>query len=274
MFVLPKGTVVKHGTTLSRARAILQYGLTPKADRQDKRIENEFAPEIDGIYVGNLLAYFGAYAAYSAELNDFRSRTDFLQAMMCLEEPQQLKRLDLSAAPIDLPVVLRVRLAEDCTLYADEDFVADGRYPVDQRVPTAILEREAEHVWYVWQTGCIVRAGGIPPAWIETIEYPRVVSLEATQRLHKDTWADCELFIAGIMQASLKKQPKSLLDPFLKRYKREYLSQSVPATEAGIDRIESLRGLTETGSAYFNHVSISQAVEHMAEEYGIPLHRD
>lgn len=272
-FTLRKGTVVKHGTNLSRLRSILSNGLHPAAARHEMRISNEHQPEIQGIYVGNLTAYFGAYAAYSAELVPFMSTQDYLRAMLCLSDLHAIKTFELTDAPLDLPVVLRIRIKEDCELYGDEDYVQDGAIPVGQKVPTELLISDAKRVWDKWQTGCLIRSGGIPADWIEAIEHPRLGTLEASNRLHKDTWADCELLIAGVMQASQKKEPAVILAPYTKRYGRDCLSQCIPATESGIQRIEQLKGLSSNHNRYFNHVHITQAIEHMAANYGIPLHR-
>lgn len=272
-FFLPKGTIVKHGTNLSRLRSILSTGLNAAADRHEQRVSMEHQPEIKGIYVGNLTAYFGAYAAYSAELVPFMSTRDYLQAALCLKDLNAIKSLELAEAPIDLPIVLRIRLKEDCELYADEDYVQDGAIPVGQKVPQELLISDAKRVWDKWQTGCIIRGEGIPSDWIETIEYPRLGALEANQKPHKDTWADCELLIAGVMQAAQKKEPSNLLAPYKKRYGRMSLSQSAPATENGIQLIEQLKGMSSNHNRYFNHVHLTQMAEHMAQEYGIPLHR-
>lgn len=272
-FFLPKGTVVKHGTNLSRLRSILTAGLHVSADRHECRVSLEHQPEIEGIYVGNLTAYFGAYAAYSAEIVPFMSSQDFYKVLLCFEDPQKIKELALADAPVELPVVLSIRLKEDCLIFADEDYVDDGAIPVGEKVPDNLLVSDARRVWDKWQTGCIMRNDGIPPDWIETVEYPRLGALEASDRLHKDTWADCELLVAGVMQAAQKEEPAPLVSQFKRRYGRVSLSQNVPATVKAIAQIENLKGMSTNHNRYFNHVLLTQTFEHMAEHFGVPLHR-
>jgi hypothetical protein len=156
-FYLPKGTIVKHGTSLCRLPGILKNGLVPGAERQEKRQKFELAPEIPGVYVGNLISYFGAYVSYTSELGAIFSSPTYRQAaeLCATGESRKIKTLDIPSAPKTLPVVLRVVLEEDCLLYADEDFVDDGNVPADERIPEEVLLKDAQHVWERWQSGCI-----------------------------------------------------------------------------------------------------------------------
>ena len=49
-FVLKKGTIVGHGTSLSRLPSILEQGLIVKAKRAEGRMTTELAPETAGVY--------------------------------------------------------------------------------------------------------------------------------------------------------------------------------------------------------------------------------
>ena len=273
-FFLPKGTIVKHGTSLCRVDDIIVYGIRPGAERSEKRAQDELLPEINGVYVGNLLAYFGAYAAYSSLMTEVWNLPIYLEVISVLHfEPRRISHMALPDIPLTLPVVLSIQLGEDCLLYADEDFVLDGTVPVDQSIPEELLVSEAEAVWDKWQTGCLMRNEGIPSNWIKEIEYPRLGSLQGTAQLHKDTYADCELFAGGTMQAALKREPASLIQSFYKAHKRTSLSQKVPATNDGLNSLKNQRGISGASNQFFNHAHLQMAFEHMAEMYGIPLHR-
>ena len=134
-------------------------------------------------------------------------------------------------------MVLRIKLEEDCLLYADEDFVLDGTIPVKQEIPESQLIAEAENVWKKWQTGCIVRKDGIPADWIKDIEYPRLGNLDTSTKIHKDTFADCELYGWWYDAIVLKKEPGPLLKTFQKLHGRQSLSQKEPATKDGLSEI-------------------------------------
>lgn len=271
---LPKGSIVKHGTSLCRVEEILKDGIKCGADREYLRVENELKPEIEGVYIGNLIAYFGAYAAYSSVMQPIWNMPEYLINLNeVFVNPKRLVLCDLPEVPITLPVVLNIQIQKDCLIYADEDFVFDGTVPPEERIPQEILVSEAKNVWLKWQTGCIPGKNGIPAEWIKTIEFPRLGSVESNRILHKDTWADCELFAGGIMQTFLKKEPEVLLSSYKKRYGRECLSQIVPATINGFNAIKSLKSLSTNHNRYFNHAHINLAFEKMAKEYGIQLHR-
>ncbi len=67
VFELPRGTRVKHGTTSGALRSVLANGLRAGSARHERRHSAEPAPEIStGIYVGDLMGYFGATASFGA----------------------------------------------------------------------------------------------------------------------------------------------------------------------------------------------------------------
>lgn len=273
-FFLPKGTIVKHGTSLCRLNDILTYGLSCNNKREETRSTVELTPEINGIYIGELISYFASYTAYSFIVQSYLSKPENLSLFsLYYESPKKISSLKLSALPVTLPVVLNIQLEDDCLLYADEDFVFDGKIPVDEKIPEKLLINESKSVWDKWKTGCIVRSGGIPKSWIKYIEYPRIGNLSGSTELHKDTWADSELFASGVMQAGLKELPIPLMKSYKKSYGRVELSQRVPATKDGIDKILSLNGMNNINNQYFTHIQLTQTFDHIAENYGIPLHR-
>jgi hypothetical protein len=273
-FYLPKGTIVKHGTSLCRLRSILSNGIIPHSNQNEKRMQFELPPETHGIYIGELTAYFGAIVSYTSILNPYTKLESFASALKCIiENPCGIKKLILSEIPATLPVVLNIELQEDCLVLADEDYVFDGEYPDNEKIPDEILISEAGKVWDKWKSGCIVREEGIPKSWIKHIEYPRISSLGGNNALHKDTWADIELMAAATMQSSLRYPPEKLLKSFENKHKRRTLSQRTNASHKHLDNIYELNGLSDTFNLYYNHIIIIMTFERMAQEYCIPLHR-
>ena len=214
-FVLKKGTIVGHGTSLSRLPSILEQGLIVKAKRAEGRMTTELAPETAGVYVGELMAYFGAYAQYSAEVAPILNHPEVFKAGICFAQDniQGVRMADLPSAPRTFPVVLKIRLEEDCELVADEDFVADGKFPVGQKVPETLLRQEAQAIWERWATGAILR--DIPPSWIISVEHPRVVTLDNIKQTAKQVLVDCELITGALMQSYKRVERTELTSAFV-----------------------------------------------------------
>jgi hypothetical protein len=271
-FILKKGTIVKHGTSLARIADILRTGLVPGAERNADRSTIELAPEISGVYVGELTAYFGAYANFAAEiagcLDDPRMLRAAISAMV---SPTDIRNLNLPASPMAFPLVIAIELQEECELLADEDYVLDGAYPLDQRVPSDLLESEAELVWHRWRSGVITRA--IPPSWFKHLEHPRLTHLDGSLELHRQTWSDCELFAASLMQSTNKELPEKLIPPYVRRYGELALSQRIAPTLAAVDRLIAHKGLAVEHNRVFNHLRIYHLMDEMAREYGIRMVR-
>lgn len=269
-FYLPKGTEVKHGTSLIRAEEIIFNGFnTNKELRCDVREKHEIAPESQGVYVGELISYFAAYTAYSSELVDMYlslNPNEFLNYFYT--SPKKLLELNLNYVPSTLPVVLNIELGEDSILIADEDFVADGSYPANIRVPDDILVNEAETTWLKWKTGCILTE--IKKEWIKEIEYPCLSNFGSISPT-KNTWLDCELFARGLLQSYHKEPPTPLIDSFIKQNGRFSLTNKVPATRKGIEKILKSKKFIGKGNQLFNHISFGQILEEMCQRYDIPL---
>ncbi len=272
--ILPKGTEVKHGTTLPRAETILQHGFS-HGDRDELRARNERAPEQQGLYFGDLACYFGAYTAYSAELVPFWQRPEMQEIYWGFPaNAKALNKLLPAAIPIPdtLPVVLVLELGEDCVVYADEDYVFGGQYPAYKIIPDDVLFSEARTTWEKWKVGCIRHP--IDPAWVKRIEYPMLTRLATAHRgVSEKTWSDCQLFGGGLMQSALKKEPAPLLEMFEAKSGRRSLSQSVPATQRGIQEIKMSNRYALPEAKAINHLSLTQTVEKVAQHYRIPLHR-
>jgi len=79
-FVLKKGTIVGHGTSLPRLPSIIEQGLIGQAKRAEGRYDNRAGTRDAGVYVGELMAYFGAYAQYSAEVAPILNHPEMFKA--------------------------------------------------------------------------------------------------------------------------------------------------------------------------------------------------
>jgi hypothetical protein len=149
--------------------------------------------------------------------------------------------------------------------------VFDGSYPVDQRVPLALLEDQAELVWNRWRSGVIMRS--IPASWFVHIEHPRLTHLDGSLEVHRQSWSDCELFAAGLMQSTSRELPAKLIPPYVQRYGSLSLSQRILPTRAALDRLIAHKGLISNHNRVFNHLRIFHIMEEMARNYGIKMVR-
>jgi hypothetical protein len=273
-FVLKKGTVVSHGTSLARLQSIMDHGLLAGVESAEGRKMSELAPESKGVYVGELMAYFGAYAQYSAEVAPHLEHPEVTKAgwLFGMGDVRSLRAAALPAAPLTFPVVLKIRLDEDCELLADEDFVADGQWPVQEKVPVALLREEAEQIWERWATGVLTR--DIPATWIVSVEHPRVTTLDKLQQSEGQVFADCELFAGGMMQSFKREDPATLIPAYVKRHGKLALSQSMPFTMQAIVRLRGFNGFSDNASRYANHFRLFQMIDMLSKEYEIPVVRN
>lgn len=273
-FVLSKGTVVKHGTTLPRAEAILSEGFI-RGDRDAVRQAHELAPEQQGLYVGELISYFGAWAAYTAELLPmWKTNPAALAAYDAIRDkrPKALKKMSLGSVADTLPAVLVIELGADCPLYADEDFVRDPRYPGGHTIPDAILQDRAQDVWEDWKSGCLQTP--IEPSWITRIELPSLSRLSTLNRgIDNAVRSDCELFCAGLLQSARKQQPGAILDRFEEITGRRRLSKEVPATAEALAGVRTSSRFADPAGKLANHAALCMTVKLLAAQYQIPLHR-
>ena len=271
-FVLKKGTIVKHGTSLGRLHEILANGLVPGAEGHASRSTIELPPETAGVYVGELTAYFGAYANFAAEIAGYMDDPRMLKAAICaVVNPTDMRELDLPTPPMAFPVVLAIELQEDCALLADEDYVLDGAYPAGRRVPVDLLDSEAEHVWKRWRSGVIPRA--IPANWFRHIEHPRLTHLEGSTDVHRQTWSDCELFAGSLMQSSQRELPEKLIGAYVRRFGALALSQRIAPTREAVERLIGHKALAVDHNRAFNHLRIFHVMNEMAREYDIRMVR-
>lgn len=147
--ILPKGSRVKHGTSLMLVDEIQKNGIIAGSERNQARNQNEEKPVVNGVYVGQNLSYYDASLVF----------TSFMQNTMQSGEKGG-----------DVPIILEIELGEDCELVADEDVVYEvKKMPRDQQIP--YLQAESERVWNDYESGVLVDKV-IPSEWIKVIEYP------------------------------------------------------------------------------------------------------
>lgn len=273
-YVLKKGTIVGHGTSLSRLPSILDQGLLCKAERAEGRMTTELAPETSGVYVGELMAYFGAYAQYSSEVAPILNHPEVFKAVMhfAQDDMRGVRMADLPIAPRTFPIVLKIRLEEDCELVADEDFVADGKFPVGQKVPETLLRQEAQAIWERWATGAILR--DIPPSWIISIEHPRVLTLDNVKQAAKQILVDCELIAGALMQSYKRVERTELISAFVQRHGKLAFSQNMPATVREMKRLHGMNGFVDNTHCFANHFMLFQTIDFFSYQYQIPVARD
>ena len=162
-FELKSDTQIKHGTTLKNLASIAASGLIPGRGRSELRSVSEATPLHQAVYVGQLAAYFGAWAAHAAELKAyFLSVQDFTRKCEDFrDDPFLYDCPEAEQIPLSLPVVLNITLKQDVQLVGDEDF--------SQLSTPAAADKQ---VWQNWQSGGLM-LDKIPPDWIQSFEYPR-----------------------------------------------------------------------------------------------------
>jgi hypothetical protein len=271
-YFLPKGTVVKHGTSLINAEKILKEGFNQHSlNRHELRGSYERSPEQTGVYVGELIAYFGAYNAYSSEIYSpqfLGNRSFFLKARnYYFDSPKSLRELCLDNVLESLPVILNIELGKDCELFADEDFVFGGNYPKAYKIPQSVLKEEAENSWEKWRSGLI--ASPIEIDWIKEIEFPSLIKLGS--RPSKKMLEDCEFFTLGLRQADKHEKPFPMLEKLNKVRERNALSNKVQASLKGIQKIKNSEGFKSKADRLYNHLAITEAMRKECERYGIRL---
>ena len=190
-FILPAGTVVKHGTTSDNLESILKWGLRSSGSigRGFLRDNFEKAPTFAGVYVArSFVAYSSALIGFTAKQYQFMAANRFPTA---------------NNAAVPLPIVLNIRLKENCSLLYDEDYYKIDKelqmlYP-DAETGSKEYEKAAKKfkklkewnssqsvrsnennvtkaIWDQYGTGVITRMNGIPASWIESVECPHCLT--------------------------------------------------------------------------------------------------
>ena len=187
--ILKAGTIVKHGTTSLHLESILNSGLKGDSSRHFIREQIEENPIAkNSIYVGDLMAYFGALASFAAKSAEICGIAENLIASKIIEGEGAI------------PIVLTILFKEDCELLGDEDFI--GIKSIDKYQIKA-LEKKAKKVWNKYSSGAIIRKEGISPDWITHFEYPLLISkndkvlpIPIAKKMHNDIY----LLVSGYAQ--------------------------------------------------------------------------
>lgn len=265
-FSLPAGTLVKYGTVSTQLYPILRNGIHASSTRQSLHTGAEQAHVENGIYVGELMAYFAACIAFrqtTSELHAAHEATlgTFVQALQeARGEKPKMPELEDIAVQAGLPVVLEIELGEACILHADQQFIeADN----------------AEKSWKLWRSVAIARDGGIPASWVKRFYFPRLLdyrdvgSSRNPKMLEQTT--DSALMVGGLMQYWHKDTPGDLLLAFKQQYKRTNFSQTSNFDDTALERFFNLNAMLDPATRLLNQMTIWQDIDALAKKQEIPL---
>jgi hypothetical protein len=264
-FILTAGTVVKFGTISTALYPILRNGIAPDTPREGFQEGRETLPS-NGIYVGELMAYFSACGAFCNATSTLHAANEtvmsrFVQLLQGAHgEKPVMPELEDIAAQAGLPVILEIVLEEDCALQADDQFIPDGN---------------AEKSWKLWRSGTLTRAGGIPASWIKKFYFPRLLDYRdvgngRNTRLLEQT-TDSALMVGGLMQSWHKDTPGDLLLAFKKQYGRINFSQSSAFDDTALERFFNLSAMLDPATRLLNQMTIWQDIDALAKKQEIPL---
>lgn len=265
-FILPKGSVVKLGTTSSALYSFLREGIPASLPREGlhANVANEVGER--GVYIGELMAYFSASAAFCRSTSALYVEHE-LALTGFVEQLQRnpgikptMENLDSIASQAGMPVVLEITLDEDCEVGADTHFEA-----VDN----------AAKSWNLWRSVVLHREQGIPSSWIKKFYFPRLLdyrdlAIAKNPRLLEQT-IDSSLMVGGMMQSWHKDTPGDLLLAFKKQYGRTNFSQSMSFDEVAVERFFNLNGMLDAATRLLNQMTIWQDIDALAKKQGIPL---
>lgn len=265
-FVLPKGTVVKLGTVSTCLYPYFRQGIPDSLPRAGLQLVGAGqVPEL-GVYIGELMAYFSACAAFAQQTSDVHH--EHQEVLECFVDAlhgapgvkPQMSELESIAQMVGLPVVLEIELAEDCRVSADVHFET---------------ESQSEKSWKLWRSVLLAREGGIPAAWIKRFYFPRLLEFRdvATVRSARvlEQTTDSALMVGGLMQAWHKDAPGDLLLAFKKQYGRVNFSQQAQFDENSLERFFNLNAMLDPATRLLNQLMIWQDVDALAKKQGIPL---
>lgn len=264
-FHLPAGTRVKYGAISTSLYPILRNGIVASTT---PRIDAEGAAQ-QGIYVGELMSYFAACAAFCTETSELHRANEevlgrFVQALQNAHgQKPTMPELESIAAQAGIPVVLELELAEACEIRVDENF-AD-----------TLTKDDAEKSWKLWRCGAIVDKEVLPASWIKAFYFPRLLDYrDATSarnpRLLEQT-TDSALMVGGLMQSWHKDAPTDLLDAFQKQYRRTNFSQHSAFDDTALERFFNLNAMLDPATRLLNQMTIWQDVIALANKQEIPL---
>jgi hypothetical protein len=211
------------------------------------------------------MAYFGATVAFGAASHALQLRVGPMGQV-----PSEVKD------DVVVPVVLEIELKEDCELWADEDFVMFAPGSPIEYSPER-LRAEAAPVWSKFQSGSVVREGGIPAEWITRFEHPLlwVPPGDATPRGGK--WrqlvSDAHVMVYSHIQNYEKATPEQCwsalrgISGLVDRLSG--FSQSLPFSAEGLERFFRFDTLASAKRAYAYMCTLHLLFQQIAEEVGV-----
>lgn len=265
-FVLPKGTVVKLGTISTCLYPYFRQGIPASLPRAGLQLVGEGQVQEAGLYIGELMAYFSACAAFAQQTSEVHHDNQevlgrFVDSLHSAPGMKpQMPELEMLAHQVGLPVVLEIELGEDCVVNADLHFET---------------EAQSEKSWKLWRSVLLSREAGIPAAWIKRFYFPRLLEFRdvATARGARvlEQTTDSALMVGGLMQAWHKDAPGDLLLAFKKQYGRVNFSQQALFDENSLERFFNLNAMLDPATRLLNQLMIWQDVDALAKKQGIPL---
>lgn len=255
---LKKGTLVKHGTTSRSLQGILNKGIHPKAYQYHFRNTIEEAPTTDqAVYVGQHMAYCAAMLS-------------FMDLMMT----------DAGMAPSKntsaLPIVLNIKLGDDCLVVADEDFVLLDKHDQYGRLPNKYKDEffnatreEGLRNWEEYGTAGIIRPNGIPATWIESFEHP-MLKLEKNAEI----LSDIELMLLGYRQQQDGLSLEEITNQVNKfDIKSKHFSQVYKSTTEGLESYSHQEMLSNTNKRQLFCHELRNALVQLGEhKHGLFFH--
>ena len=265
-FMLPKGTVVKFGTISTSLYQYFRDGIPAYVTREGSELESPEASTEKGIYVGELMAYFSACAAFGGRTSQVHDANQIVLSRFielvkfAVGEKPELPGLQSVADQIGIPVVLEIELQEACEVVADSHFEATG---------------DAEKSWNYWRSVVLKRPAGIPSFWIKKCYFPRLLDFRDLgtgrhQRIVEQT-SDAALLVGGLMQSWHKDAPGDLLLAFKKQNGRTNFSQSFAWNASSLEQFFNLNSMLDPATRILNQMTIWQDVDLLAKKQGIPL---
>ena len=264
--ILTAGTKVKFGAISTSLYPIFRHGITAESVRQEFQLGEEVQPMSVGIYVGELMAYYAACAAFCNATSALHAANQEVLSMFVKQlqnahgEKPKMPELEAIAAQTGLPIVLEIALEEDCLLQADDHFIDD---------------ENADKSWKLWRSGSLIRPNGIPASWIKQFYFPRLLDYKdvgsaKNPRVLEQT-TDSALMVGGLMQSWHKDTPGDLLVAFKKQYGRINFSQVSHFDETALERFFNLNAMIDPATRLLNQMTIWQDIDALAKKQEIPL---
>ncbi|WMW81277.1 hypothetical protein RF679_03090 [Undibacterium cyanobacteriorum] len=264
-FTLSKGTIVHFGTITSHLQRFFREGIPQYVSREGVEAAAG-VPSEPQLYVGTLMAYFSACAAFGGRTSQVHEANQIVLSRFIelvkfqVGQKPEIPGLTSIAEEIGLPVVLQIELQEDCIVSADTHFEIGG---------------DAEKSWKAWQSVILKRNGGIPSFWIKKCFFPRLLDFRDLgagrhQRIVEQT-SDAALMVGALMQSWHKDAPAELLGAYHQQHGRSHFSQSFPWALDAIEQFFILNSMKDPATRILNQMTLWQDVDLLAKKQGIPL---